>query len=206
LKRGKDIMKKISQFIFVPILILGASYLTSCEKKGSGLPVDGDGNEYHTVVIGTQTWLKENLKTTHYCGGAPISLVTDNLKWEPCKIAAYCWYNNDEGMKNKYGALYNWYVVKTGVLCPVGYHVPTIDDWTTLATYSIEAPDIVKQNFTAQSLGWRVWDGSFMLTCCNWWVSAQEESQKYAWRATYEFSIIPMPKATGYPVRCIKDN
>jgi uncharacterized protein (TIGR02145 family) len=203
--RGKDFMKKIAQFIFVPILILGASYLTSCEKKGSGLPVDGDGNEYHPVVIGTQTWLKENLKTTHYCGGAPISLVTDNLKWEPCKVAAYCWYNNDDGMKNKYGALYNWYVVKTGVLCPVGYHVPTIDDWTTLADYLIDASESVKQSFKAPSIGSRAWNGDFY-TLLNWWISAQEESEKYAMRATNDFSISPMPKASGYPVRCIKDN
>ena len=200
-------MKKIAQFIFVAMLILEASYLNSCEKtKGIGLPVDGDGNEYHSVVIGTQTWLKENLKTTKYCGGAPISLVTDNKNWENCKVAAYCWYNNDEGLKDIYGALYNYYTVKIGVLCPVGYHVPTIEDWTTLATYLIDAPEAVKQSFKALSIGWRVWDGSFQSISSSWWVSAQEYSEKYAWRATQDFSIIPMPKASGYPVRCIKDN
>jgi len=56
LKRGKDFMKKIPRFIFLFSIVLGTSCLTSCEKnKGSGLPVDGDGNEYKTVVIGTQT-------------------------------------------------------------------------------------------------------------------------------------------------------
>ena len=91
------------------------------------------------------------------------------------------------------------------MLCPVGYHVPTIEDWTTLATYLIDAPEAVKQSFISLSIGCRVWNGSFM-PIWSWWVSAQEESEKYAWRATPDFSIIPMPKATGYPVRCIKDN
>jgi Fibrobacter succinogenes major domain (Fib_succ_major) len=196
-------MKKIAQVIFVSILILVTSCLTSCEKKND-LPTDGDGNKYHTVVIGTQTWLKENLKTTKYCGGAPISLVTDNLKWENCKVAAYCWYDNNAGLKDLYGALYNWYVVKAGVLCPVGYHVPTIEDWTTLATYLSDVPQD-KPSFGAISIGMRVWNGDFILLS-SWWVSAQEESEKYAWRATVDFSLSPMPKATGYSVRCIKDN
>ena len=196
-------MKKKAQFIFIPILILGALCLTSCEKKGSGLPIDGDGNEYHTVVIGTQTWLKENLKTTKYCGGAPISLVTDNKNWENCKVAAYCWYDNNKVWNDVYGALYNWYAVRIGVLCPVGYHVPTIEDWTTLATYSIDAPDAVKQSFKA--IGCRVWDGSFM-PIWSWWVSASEKPGEYAWVATDDFSIHARPMAAGYPVRCIKDN
>ena len=87
-------MKKIAQFIFVSILILWILYLTSCEKKGSGLPVDGDGNEYDTVVIGTQTWLTENLKTTRYNNGISIPLVTDNTQWTKMTSAAFCWYNN----------------------------------------------------------------------------------------------------------------
>ena len=204
MKRGKDFMNKTQRFIFLFSIVLGTSCLTRCEKK-SDLPTDGDGNEYHTVVIGTQTWLKENLKTTKYCGGAPISLVTDNLKWENCKVAAYCWYDNNKVWNDIYGALYNWYAVRIGVLCPVGFHVPTIEDWTTLATYLIDAPEAVKQSFQALSMGKRSWNGDF-LPIFSWWVSAQEESENYAWRATDDFSLNPMPKATGYHVRCIKDN
>jgi hypothetical protein len=189
------------------IIILVSITFFCCEKdKNNVLPVDGDGNEYHAIVIGTQTWLKENLRTTKYCGGAPISLITNNLKWENSKVAAYCWYNNDE--KNDiYGALYNWYVVsiRTGVLCSVGYHVPTIEDWTTLATYLIDAPESAKQNFRALSIGDRSWNGDFF-PLYSWWVSAQEESEKYAWRVRDDFSISPMPKAAGYYVRFIKDN
>lgn len=201
-------MKNVIRLMFPPVILIAVLLFYSCEKdKNSGLPTDGDGNEYDTVAIGTQVWLTENLKTTKYINGDPIPLITDNTTWTTFDRGAYCWYNNDPDYKNTYGALYNWYAAKLSkFLCPVDYHVPIIDEWTTLATYLIDAPEAVKQSFKALSIGWRVWDGSFQPNSSSWWVSAQEHSDKYAWRATQDFSIIAMPKATGYPVRCIKDN
>ena len=49
--------------------------------------------------------------------------------------SAYSWYNNDPGNKNTYGALYNWWVVETGKLCPIGWSVSSMDNWTNLDTY-----------------------------------------------------------------------
>jgi len=99
---------------------------------------DLNGNVYHTVNIGTQTWMVENLKTTQYNDGTDIPLVTDNAAWSSRSTGAYCWYNNDpETYKNKYGALYNWYTVKTGKLAPIGWHVATDGDWSTLESYLI---------------------------------------------------------------------
>ncbi len=97
---------------------------------------DADGNNYTTVTIGTQTWMAENLKTTKYKDGTAIPLVTDNTAWAALSTPAYCWYNNDATTyKNKYGALYNWYTVNTVKLAPVGWHVPTDAEWTTLTNY-----------------------------------------------------------------------
>jgi uncharacterized protein (TIGR02145 family) len=97
---------------------------------------DLDGNVYHTVNIGTQTWMIENLKTTRYNDGTAIPTVTDNNTWSSLTIGAYCWYNNDSTTyKNLYGALYNWYTVNTGKLAPIGWHVPTDSEWTTLENY-----------------------------------------------------------------------
>ncbi len=98
--------------------------------------IDADGNIYNVIRIGTQLWMKENLKTTKYNDGTNIPLVTDNTAWSNLTTPGYCWYNNDAGSyKNVYGALYNWYAVNTGKLCPVGWHVPSDNEWTILENY-----------------------------------------------------------------------
>ena len=110
------------------------SFTTNSESTITDL----NGNVYHTVNIGTQTWMVENLKTTQYNDGTDIPLVTDNAAWSSRSTGAYCWYNNDpETYKDKYGALYNWYTVKTGKLAPIGWHVATDGEWSTLESYLI---------------------------------------------------------------------
>jgi uncharacterized protein (TIGR02145 family) len=102
---------------------------------------DVDGNNYNTVTIGTQVWMKENLKTTKYNDNTTIPLVTDNTIWTALTTPGYCWYNNDAtGYKATYGALYNWYAVDAASnggknICPTDWHVPTDAEWTTLTTY-----------------------------------------------------------------------
>lgn len=97
---------------------------------------DIDGNVYKTIIIGTQTWMAENLKTTRYNDDTEIPLVTDNNEWEHLTTPAYCWYENNEAVyKNLYGAYYNGYAVITGKLCPSGWHVPSDEDWQTLEMY-----------------------------------------------------------------------
>jgi uncharacterized protein (TIGR02145 family) len=99
---------------------------------------DADGNVYHTVTIGTQTWTIENLKTTKYNDSTPIPNVTDNVSWINLSTPGYCWYNNNASTyKNTYGALYNWYAVNTGKLAPAGWHVSTVAEWDTLQNYLI---------------------------------------------------------------------
>lgn len=100
--------------------------------------IDIDGNVYHTVKIGTQVWMLENLKTTHFNDGTIIPLVRDSAEWRELTTPGYCWYNNDaKTYKNMYGALYNWYTVNTGKLAPTGWHVATDAEWTTLQNYLI---------------------------------------------------------------------
>jgi uncharacterized protein (TIGR02145 family) len=102
-------------------------------KDFTTLPLtDKDGNTYEAVTIGTQVWMKENLKTTKYNDGTGIPLVTDNTIWKGLTTPAYCWYNNDANNKNIYGGIYNWYAVNTGKLCPSGWHVASSAEWDTL--------------------------------------------------------------------------
>ena len=101
-----------------------------------GSVTDIDGNNYKTIQIGTQTWIDGNLKTTRYNDGTVIPNVTDIYAWEALTTPGFCWYdNNEDTNKATYGALYNWFAVNTGKLCPVGWHVPTDAEWTTLTTY-----------------------------------------------------------------------
>jgi len=99
--------------------------------------IDVDGNIYHTVKIGMQTWTVENLKTTHYNDGTAIANVTYSITWKNLTTGAYCWYNDSSKYKNTYGALYNWYAVNTGKLAPAGWHVSTNAEWDTLESYLI---------------------------------------------------------------------
>jgi|GEM_PF-1025634 len=97
---------------------------------------DIEGNKYKTVTIGTQIWMAENLKTVKYNDGTLIPLVTDSTKWGYLETDAYCWLRNNESKyKNTYGALYNFYAVKTGKLCPQGWHVSSNDDWYKLSAF-----------------------------------------------------------------------
>jgi uncharacterized protein (TIGR02145 family) len=94
-----------------------------------------DGNVYHTVTIGTQVWMVENLKTTKYNDGNPIPMETDPSVWPNLTTPAYCWYNDSAAYGTTYGALYNCYAVNTGKLAPTGWHVPTDSEWSVLTTY-----------------------------------------------------------------------
>ena len=108
------------------------------DMAGFGLVTDIDGNVYKTVKIGDQVWMAENLKTTKYKDGAAITLVTDNTAWSILTTPGYCWYKNDSTTyANPYGAIYNYYTVNTGNLCPTGWHVPTDTEWTTMENYLI---------------------------------------------------------------------
>lgn len=103
-----------------------------------GMPtvIDIDGNQYNTVLIGTQCWMKENLKTTTFRDGTSIPNITGTNAWYLNTTGAYVWYDNDISWKDKYGTLYNWYAtVNPNGLCPTGWHVPTYEEWTNLTDY-----------------------------------------------------------------------
>jgi uncharacterized protein (TIGR02145 family)/uncharacterized repeat protein (TIGR02543 family) len=101
--------------------------------------MDGEGNEYKTVRIGSQTWMAENLRSTKYQTGGDIIPDTSTATWMTANYGKYCYYSNTTNADSikKYGALYNWYAVNTGKLAPPGWHVPTDADWTALESYLI---------------------------------------------------------------------
>jgi uncharacterized protein (TIGR02145 family) len=98
--------------------------------------VDLDGNLYHSITIGAQVWMVENLKVTHYRNGDPVPNVTDNTQWESLNQGAYCDYNNDPGNTAVYGHLYNSYATSDQRnICPEGWRLPTNADWLQLEVF-----------------------------------------------------------------------
>jgi uncharacterized protein (TIGR02145 family) len=134
-KKNSILISKVVAIVAILLLI------PACDDfQNAGTVTDKDGNVYQTVVIGTQTWMRENLKTTKFNDGTEIPLVTDASQWIPMKTPAYCWYENDIKNKKTYGALYNWFTVNTGKLAPEGWHVASEAEWNTLIGYLAANP------------------------------------------------------------------
>jgi len=87
-------------------------------KNGNFVFTDArDGQEYKFVFIGDQVWMAENLKfkaSDSKCGDGN-GLSDDNTP--TCET---------------YGRLYDWATAQDA--CPVGWHLPTNDEWTELIT------------------------------------------------------------------------
>ncbi len=130
--------KKIKLIGLAALAAILLSVTGSC-KKDSGDITDGDGNIYTTVTIGSQVWLKENLRTTKYIDGTAIPHVTGSA-WDPLLTPAYCWFSDVEANKDIYGGLYNLFAVKTGKLCPDGFHVPSRGELLILTDYLGDLP------------------------------------------------------------------
>ncbi|MFW6328089.1 MAG: fibrobacter succinogenes major paralogous domain-containing protein [Bacteroidota bacterium] len=109
-------------------------YLNKPEEPVS----DIQNNSYSTVRIGDQVWMKENLKVTHYSNGDAIPYISlqNDSDWLENNSGAYCVFNDDHANTEKYGYLYNGYAVTDERdICPVGWHVPTKEEWQTLVDY-----------------------------------------------------------------------
>lgn len=99
---------------------------------------DYDGNPYDGVRIGSQYWLRQNLRTTHTNTGISIPLVASSSAWSGANYAARCWYSSDSAMYAAiHGALYNRRVIYEyyDKICPSGWHVASDSDWVVLADY-----------------------------------------------------------------------
>jgi len=125
----KRAMSQIDSIFFIP----PATPPPPC----TGTVSDLSGFIYNVVKIGTQCWMKENLKTRRYNDNTVIDNLTDNVQWSLNTTGAMCYNNNDQGTANPNGAYYNWYAVATGKLCPAGWHVPTNEEWDVLVNHLI---------------------------------------------------------------------
>jgi uncharacterized protein (TIGR02145 family) len=194
--------------------------------------VDIDGNIYHTVIIGSQVWLVENLKTTKYRNGDPISGITDNSEWANSGTGAYSFYSNNTSNYTIYGNLYNWLAATDSRnIAPTGWHVPSEEEWTILQDYlggELNAGGELKETgltnwqspnegatnetgFTALPGGYRYIDGSFSNLGYKgvWWSNSEKPSNSAYALFTYaegtQLHGEPNDKRIGFSIRCIMD-
>jgi uncharacterized protein (TIGR02145 family) len=117
---------------------LGTTYSAGMPLVKSEPVSDIDGNTYNTVIIGNQVWMAENLKVTKYSDGTPLIETVNNSTWTSTISGAYCSYNNDPEKIKTFGRLYNSMAVNDSRnLCPAGWHVPALQDWTVLYDFLV---------------------------------------------------------------------
>jgi uncharacterized protein (TIGR02145 family) len=174
----------------------GIYEVTVTDKNGCSINMSGEvreglldieGNVYGTVKIGDQAWMSEDLAVTQLNDNTPLlNVASDGSPY-------YVWYNNDPqtrwGTGAPNGALYNWAAVASDKLCPVGWHVPSDEEWKKLemaigltrarvdssgwrgegfgykleypARFFLYSPDANETGFSAVNGGLRLPSGSF---------------------------------------------
>ncbi|MFZ4414144.1 MAG: FISUMP domain-containing protein [Bacteroidales bacterium] len=184
---------------------------------------DIDGNVYHIVTIGTQVWMSENLKTTHYQDGTAIPLVTDGTSWAALQSGAYCDFSNNSVNGSNFGHLYNFFaVIDSRNLAPKGWHIPSDAEWTVLSNYlggSAVAGGKMKEagtthwstpntgadnssGFNAIGGSWRSDSGSFLYDVniiTNWWSkTVYDTNNSWLYSAAYDKSNLTRTQGAYY--------
>lgn len=192
-----------------------SSFICFSQDAKLGVTIqDVDGNSYKTVVIGTQHWMAENLKTTKFNDGSSIDYVVDNTLWSNSKKGAWCYYEHYTANDQKYGKMYNWYAVSTYTngnknVCPKGWHIPTDSEWSVLVEYlggaSIAGGKLKEAGtsnwitpnkdavntalFSGIPGGYRGYSGNFFYSNFDgYWWSATEVNSSNAWDRSLNYS------------------
>jgi len=201
-----------------------------------GTVTDYDGNIYHTVTIGNQVWLKENLKVTHYRNGDPVPEGKIGKKAGPASTDGEWWnYNNSDSLGQIYGRLYNFYAISDSrILAPLGFRVASDSDWIALA--ATIGPDslvggMLKEAGTlhwwtpntgaTNSSGFTALPGgaynsvtgifSFLSYGASLWTSSVSTTNSYSWARSLlnnsgYLNRGESPRFSGMSVRCIRAN
>ncbi len=207
-------------------LYIGDQYVViSGGGPAPGTVTDYDGNVYETIEIGTQTWMKQNLRSLHYADGSTIDGV-------------YA-YDDNEANVSDYGRLYTWNaVMKLGKsttnraqgVCPDGWHVPSEAEAVTLQDFlggHMQAGGKMKETgytywddpntgatnesgFSARGSGHMSHNGDYfkLKEAFKIWTSTESGTQSRRMMILHTSSNTAFgqkPRTMGFSVRCIKD-
>lgn len=159
-----------------PELVKGKSF-----SKFRDSVVDIDGHVYNTLALGGQVWSAENLMVTRYRDGSEVSGAADNVTGS--------------------GTRYNWFAVADSrKLCPAGWHVPSLTEWTSL--FNSLGGD--------EGAGRRL-EESFSSNggTSQWWSSTVMDNDHaqsfYLNNTTFGVMFTGVSKSSTLSVRCIRD-
>lgn len=211
------------------------SYATNSSGTSYGneliFVIDADGNLYHTVRIGKQNWMVENLRVTKFRNGDQIFNAKGYKERSNHINETYSNYDDNENNSNKYGRLYNWYVVNDSRnICPSGWHIPNDAEWTTLTTYlggeslaggkmkhtdstiwiSPNTGATNESGFSGIPAGVNRNNSYSFKGSCGYWWSFSEFGSEYAWgrylfNHNTKISRNYYDKKYGLSIRCLSD-
>ncbi|MDR2593244.1 MAG: tetratricopeptide repeat protein [Fibromonadaceae bacterium] len=193
-----------------------AYYAKANSELFSDFTDNRDGKKYKTVVIGTQTWMAENLN--YYASGSKC-------------------YNNNLVNCQKYGRLYDWNTAMK--VCPIGWHLPSKEEWQILTHFAggdevagkkLKAKNVwddyegnsgkgtndygffaLPGGFDSSNLSFNSTTGLYRHSNCsgyfscvgddgNWWLSSESNSHN-----AYHILILPEDDGVHYAPNGIKD-
>ena len=100
---------------------------------------------FEEIKIGKQIWMVENLNVDRYLNGDEIPQAKSKKEWiEAFKKGQGAWtyFEGIEANGLVYGRLYNWYAVNDARgLAPIGFSIPTIDEWLELIEFAGGQPE-----------------------------------------------------------------
>lgn len=190
----------ISSILFLILVLSCSNEETKTKNQQVSRPTAPIQNG--EVRIGTQVWMTKNLNVSRYRNGDLIPQVIDPAVWDGLTTGAWCYYENNTANGKIYGKLYNWYaVIDPRGLSPIGWHVPSDAEWTTLTNFlggqsvaggKMKATGTIQSNtglwgspnvgainscgFTGLPGGDRIASGGFFLNIGNagfWWSSSE---------------------------------
>jgi len=215
-------MKKIT---LLSILLVFVTVLQAQVK-------DKSGNSYKTVAIGAQTWITQNLNTSHFRNGDAIPEARTDAEWEKAGAEgkpAWCYYEYNAENGPQFGKLYNWFAVNDSRgLAPAGWHIPTNAEWDLLAKHlggfaaatrklksatgwSNELNGSNESGFSGLPGGMLNGDILFdELGYYGYWWSSTEEDKEVAFNRNlagdqFAFEKASVFKKNGLSVRCIRN-
>ena len=210
------------------LILYGEEKVFSTPISNTEIVTDVNGNTYQTVLIGNQTWMKENLRVTKYRNGDVIPNV--HIDRQNSISGAWSYYLDDSYYDSNFGKLYNWYAATDARgICPNSWHMPSTDEWQTLRNFLGEQPGTkLKENnptywgahwkdnptnssgFSARGAGlFYSYISSEIKESARFWSSQAYDTQNAFIRVLSfdqpEFPAATVPKGYQVSIRCIKD-